>query len=296
MSQDKPQHNEPIRDASRPGAVRLQRWMADSGVASRRRCEELIREGKVRVNGQDVWDLPAWVVPSEDKVEVSGETLAQPDRPGKRTERLIYVMLYKPRYTVSTTADPDGRRTVLELVQHPSGVRLYPVGRLDYDTTGLVLMTNDGELANGLTHPRYGVHKTYRAIVKGLVEDDELRSLEEGVYLAERREGRTVGAQRTARVEMEVIKRDRDRTILDITLREGRNRQVRRMLAKVGHPVKKLTRTAMGPLRLKGLRLGEWRELTREEIQLLRRAVKGLPTGTERGPRRRRQVRRGSSR
>lgn len=284
--------DDPLKDASRPGAVRLQRWLADSGVASRRRCEELIREGQVRVNGQEVWDLPAWVVPHEDRIEVGGEPVERPSKPGRRTERLIYVMLYKPRYTVSTTADPDGRRTVLDLVEHPSGVRLYPVGRLDYDTMGLVLMTNDGDLANGLTHPRYGVHKTYRAIVKGLVEDDHLRSLEEGVYLAERREGRTVGAKRTAHVELEVVKRDRDRTILDITLREGRNRQVRRMLAKVGHPVKKLTRTAMGPLKLKGLRLGEWRELTRDEVRLLRMAVRGKAPAEDGRARRRRATRR----
>src|SRR5690606_16462727 len=122
----------------------------------------------------------------------------------------------------------------------PSGARLYPVGRLDYDTTGLILLTNDGEFANRLTHPRYGVHKTYRAVVKGKIEPEDVHHIEEGVYLAERKEGKTLGAKRTARVKIMVIKRDTERTLLELTLSEGRNRQVRRMLAQVGHPVKKL--------------------------------------------------------
>ena len=196
---------------------------------------------------------------------------------GKRIvteDRNVYLMLYKPRNTVTTSDDPDDRRTVLDLVDHPSGVRLFPVGRLDYDTMGLLLLTNDGELANGLTHPRYGITKTYRAVVKGALDDDAIAELERGIYLAHRTEGRTEGAERTMPVGIEIVRRDRDRTILDITLREGRNREVRRILAKSGCPVKKLTRTHMGTLKLKGLRLGEWRELTRVEVGALRRAVK----------------------
>lgn len=272
-----------LRDASREGAVRIQRFMADAGVASRRACEALIEEGRVLINGEKITDLPIFVVPGEDRVEVDGEPLrvhfdrSKSDR-GKATksvagERLVYVMLNKPRNTVTTVYDPDGRRTVIDLVEHPSGVRLFPVGRLDYDTMGLVLMTNDGELANRLTHPRYGVHKTYRAVVKGRIEDDAVEELEKGVYLAQRQEGRTVGAKRTAHVQMKIVKRDATRTLLELTLEEGRNRQVRRMLAKVGHPVKKLTRVGMGPLLLSKVALGEWRELSRDELARLKKAA-----------------------
>ncbi|HZW09810.1 MAG TPA: pseudouridine synthase [Phycisphaerales bacterium] len=250
------------------GRVRLQRFLADAGVASRRASELLIEEGRVKVNGKTVHDLPAFVRPGEDRVQVDGQPIAG-------SERHVYVMLNKPGRTLSTVEDEPGaaRRTVLDLVEHPSGVRLYPVGRLDYDTRGLVLLTNDGELANRLTHPRFGVEKTYHAVVKGYLEEDALARLEKGIYLAERREGRTVGATRAAHVGLKLIKRDRDRTVLELTLKEGRNRQVRRMLAAVGSPVKKLERVAMGPLQLKGLAVGEWRELTRVELQALRRAV-----------------------
>ncbi|TVQ76219.1 MAG: rRNA pseudouridine synthase [Phycisphaeraceae bacterium] len=256
--------NPGLRDAA--SGIRLQKAMADAGVGSRRRCEELIESGKVSVNGRIVRTLPAWVDPERDEIAVGGE-------PVGKVERHVYVMLYKPRHTVSTLHDPDERRTVAELVQHPSGARLYPVGRLDYDTMGLVLLTNDGEMANRLTHPRYEVHKTYRAIVKGSIEDEEIRQLERGIYLAVRREGKTVGGERTGGAHLRVVRRERERTILDITLTEGRNRQVRRMLAHVGHRVRKLTRIHMGPLTLKGLRLGEWRELTSREIQELRKAT-----------------------
>jgi pseudouridine synthase len=176
---------------------------------------------------------------------------------------------------VTTASDPDSRRTVLDLVRHPSGVRLFPVGRLDYDTQGLLLLTNDGELANRLTHPRYGIRKTYRALVKGRPDDQVLRELEQGVYLAQRKAGRTVGAERAAPVSLHVISADRDRSVVEVTLAEGRNRQVRRMLAGVGCPVKRLVRVSMGPLSLRGLAVGQWRELTRDEVRLLRKAAAG---------------------
>lgn len=274
--------------AEADGRVRLQRFLADAGVASRRASELLIEEGRVKVNGKAVRELPAFVTPGVDRVQVDGV-------PIERAERHIYVMLNKPGRTLSTVEDEPGaaRRTVLDLVKHPSGVRLYPVGRLDYDTRGLVLLTNDGELANRLTHPRFGIEKTYHAVVKGYVEEEALEKLEKGIYLAERRAGRTVGAARAAHVGLKLIKRDRDRTVLELTLKEGRNRQVRRMLAAVGSPVKKLERVAMGPLQLKGLAVGEWRELTKVELQALRRAAdkagrvaarSGASTAPTRGP------------
>ena len=256
-----------LADASR--GERLQRVMADAGVASRRACEALIEGGSVEVNGRLVTELPVWVDPEKDRIVVDG-------RPIRKTpERLLYVLLNKPPRTLTTAKDEPGseRRTVVSLVDHPERARLVPVGRLDYDTIGLLLMTNDGELVNRLTHPRYGVPKTYRAVVKGRVDPEAIGELEQGIFLAERREGRTVGAARTSRVELRVVFADRDRTTLEITLREGRNRQVRRMLAAVGFPVKKLERVGMGPLTLKGVPRGGWRELTAPEVKALRRAA-----------------------
>lgn len=258
-----------LKDAGR--GERLQRVLARAGVGSRRACEALIEAGEVEVNGEVVRDLPAWVDAERDRIVVEG-------RPLRKEERHVHVMLYKPKNYVTTTDDEAGRRTVLDLVEHPSGVRLYPVGRLDYDTMGLLLMTNDGELANRLTHPRYGMHKKYRAIVKGRMEDEQIEELERGVYMAVRREGQTVGAERTGESDIRIVRRDADRTILDVTLAEGRNRQVRRMLANVGFPVKKLTRIEMGPLKLKKLRVGEWRELSSGELAALRRAC-GMTRG-----------------
>jgi len=246
--------------------MRLHKMMAHAGVGSRRRCEDLIAEGRVAVNGRTVVTSPAWVDPERDEVTVGGKPIG--------TEgRNVYVMLYKPRRTVSTNSDPNGRRTATELVQHPSGVRLYPVGRLDYDTTGLLLMTNDGALANRLTHPRYGVHKTYRAVVKGQLTDEDATKLEEGIYLAQRKYGATLGGERLGAAQIAVVRREAERTILEITLTEGRNRQIRRLLAAVDCPVKKLTRVKLGPLALKGLRLGEWRELTPHEVRKLRKTA-----------------------
>ncbi len=245
---------------------RLQKVMAAAGVGSRRHCEDLIEAGAVAVNGEPVTTLPAWVDPQYDRITVEGRPIRQPTR-------FVYVMLNKPKHTVTTSDDPQGRRTPAELVQHPSGARLYPVGRLDQDTTGLLLLTNDGDLANRLAHPRYGVHKTYHATVRGELDEDAVRELENGLYLADRR-GVGGSARRTKPARIKLIRRDRGKSLLEVTLREGRNRQVRRMLANVGYPVRKLRRVKIGPLQLKGLALGEWRNLTTAEVRALRRAAK----------------------
>jgi pseudouridine synthase len=256
----------PLRDAEH--GERLQRVLADAGIGSRRDCEALIEAGKVRVNGQIVRTLPAWADPAVDDIIVNGRPLPAP-------ERHLYILLNKPTRTLTTAKDEPGadRRTVLDLVNHPAKAKLFPVGRLDYDTTGLLLLTNDGELANRLTHPRYGVPKTYRALVKGQIDEEALSKLAGGVVLTDRREGKTTGASRTGPVEVEIIHTAGDKTTLDVTIREGRNRQVRRMLASLGLSVKKLERTAMGPLRLRGVARGLWRELTRTELDRLRRAA-----------------------
>ena len=232
-------------------------------MASRRACEELIEDGHVTVNGDIVNTLPAWVDPDVDRITVG-------DRVIGRTRRNIYVMLFKPRGTVSTNRDPEGRRRAIDLINHPDKPRLFPVGRLDVESSGLLLLTNDGELANRLTHPRYGVHKGYEVTVGGRLDQEDIARLEKGIFLTGRDHQ---GGRRTSQSRLSILKRDRDRTRLFMELREGRNRQIRRMLANLGFPVKKLRRVRMGPIALKGLSPGEWRELTRGELAALRRAA-----------------------
>lgn len=260
--------------------------MASAGIGSRRACEALIEEGRVSVNDRVVRRLPAMVTPGVDRITIDGEPLerymprsvrqAYGRSRETRSHPLVYVMLYKPGATLTTMDDPDQRRTVSDLVRHPSGIRLFPIGRLDYDTLGLLILTNDGELTNRLTHPRYEIHKTYRAVVKGAISPEQIEKLRAGTYLSDRRGGRTVGASRTKGVDLTIVRTEPQRTILDITLKEGRNRQVRRMLADVGCPVRKLVRIAMGPLLLKGVKAGEWRDLTSREVKLLRDAAFGV--------------------
>lgn len=255
-----------LKDATR--GERLQRVMADAGVASRRDCERLIEDGCVEVNGSVVTELPAWVDAEADRIVVNGRVL-----PGR--SRLIYVLLNKPPRVLTAARDEPGadRTTVVDLVKYPGDVTLFPVGRLDFETTGLVILTNDGEMANRLTHPRYGVPKHYRAVVKGQMGEAAARELEAGIKLTDRRDGKTVGASKTMPVGVRVVHVERDRTVVDVTLYEGRNRQVRRMLAAIGHEVKSLERRGMGPLQLKGVARGSWRELTAAEVRALRRAT-----------------------
>lgn len=228
--------------------MRLAKYLAHCGVASRRAAEVLIADGRVTVAGETVRD-PARDVDGSDPVTVDGDVIGLPD------ERLVYVV-NKPRGVVSTAKDTHGRRTVVELV--PSERRLYPVGRLDADTSGLILLTDDGELANHLMHPRHEVPKTYRARVTGQpVGDRALRELRAGVELDD---GRTLPA---------TVSQPRP-GVLEITLREGRKRQVRRMCDAVGHPVVKLERIAYGPLKLGGLKPGDHRRLGAAEVAALR--------------------------
>jgi pseudouridine synthase len=231
-----------------PEGERLQKFLAAAGVASRRHAEVLIRQGRVTVNG-DVAQLGMRVEPS-DVVRVNGIEV------GPQAPR--YVMLNKPPKTVTTSDDPQGRPTVVDLV--PSDVRLYAVGRLDADTTGLLLLTNDGELAHRLMHPSFGVDKTYRCLCEGSVSDATARKLSAGVELED---------GPTAPAKCRVIQRDGEQSIVDLTIHEGRNRQVRRMLAHVGHPVVALGRTHYGPLSLGDLSMGAHRDLSQQEIRRL---------------------------
>jgi pseudouridine synthase len=225
--------------------VRLNRYLASAGVGSRRAVDELIRAGRVTVNGE-VGELGA-AVGDGDVVAVDGRPVAP--------QELAYLMLHKPSGVVTTASDPQNRRTVVDLVESPQ--RVYPVGRLDRDTTGLLLLTNDGELANRLAHPRHGVDKTYVVEVEGDPPSDAIRRLAEGVELDD-------GPTAPARARRLGAGR------LELVIHEGRNRQVRRMCEAVGHPVRRLHRTAYGPLELGALAPGRWRPLTAEEVAALR--------------------------
>jgi len=226
---------------------RLQKFLSRAGVASRRQAEGLIVEGKVKVNGRVVTELGVKIDPDKDRVQVEGKRVRLPSAP-------VTFMLHKPYGYISTTDDPQGRRTVMDLAPQEQG-RLYPVGRLDYDATGLMLLTNDGELAQRLTHPRYQVPRTYRVSVVGEMPAPALAKLARGIEL----DGRPVST------EVKLIKSGRGKTILEITVWEGRYHLIKRLLEDVGHPVLKLKRIAFGPLRLGRLARGVCRPLTRQE-------------------------------
>ncbi len=278
-----------LRDASR--GIRLQKALAEAGVASRRACEQLIEAGRVRVNGQRVTELPAWVDPRQDTIEVDGEAIARPSRKGRHGTRHTYLMLHKPRSVISTNRDPEGRRRVIDLIPStalPGRPRLFPVGRLDADSTGLILLTDDGELTQRLTHPRYEVAKHYLVSIKGRVSEDDLERLRRGIYLAPPRDAppgrkppaksrhpraRRASVERVRVVRHETDRARGDRTTLAITLREGQNREIRRLLARLGFKVRRLKRVGIGPLRLKGLAVGQWRPLTPTELSQLRKAA-----------------------
>jgi 23S rRNA pseudouridine2605 synthase len=253
---------------------RLQKVLAAAGVASRRACEDLIAEGRVTVNGE-VAELGRKVDRTTDRVELDGERVnVDPDR--------VYLMLNKPQGVLSTVDDPDGRPTVLDLVNLPQ--RLYPVGRLDQDTEGLLLLTNDGELTNGLLHPSRQVERWYVALVPGPVKPRALAALREGVELED-------GIARPKRVK--VLEEGKGKALLEVVMTEGRKREVRRMLAEIGLPVERLARVRFGDIDLGELRQGKWRFLTPAEVGTLHAAAEA---GERRGLTAEQRARRQASR
>ncbi|MFM1652769.1 pseudouridine synthase [Brevibacillus sp. B_LB10_24] len=238
---------------------RLQKVLAQAGVASRRRCEELIIQGRVEVNGTVIRELGTKVDPLRDRITVDGRQI--------RREEHLYLLLNKPRGVITSLSDPQGRRVVTDLL---TGIdeRVYPVGRLDYDTSGLLLLTNDGDLANRLAHPSYEIDKVYRAFVRGIPSEDSLRRLAEGVLLED---GMTAPGQ----ASLVVADPTRNRAVIELTIHEGKNRQVRRMCEAVGHPVLALERIRLGFLTLEGVKRGRFRHLTDEEVARLQQELTG---------------------
>jgi len=244
---------------------RLQKVLSQAGIASRRASEKLIADGRVTVNGQTVREMGIKADPAVDDIRVDGRRLKGP-------QRARYILLNKPSGYVTTRSDPQRRRTVLDLL---SGVReyVYPVGRLDYDTEGLLLLTNDGDLAARLTHPRHGVERTYEARVAGMPNQEAIDRLRHGVPLDGRRTQPATVVLLNKAPATRLAGRRVPEGVLLITIREGRNRQVRRMCEAVGHPVRKLVRRQIGPIRDRQLKPGEWRDLRPEEIRALQKAA-----------------------
>ncbi|GAB6165603.1 hypothetical protein JCM19992_16030 [Thermostilla marina] len=244
---------------------RLQKVLAAAGLGSRRQCEELITTGRVEVDGKVVTKLGTRVDPTRQKIRVDGTPVKQPQR--------VYYMVNKPDGVVCTSRDPSGRPRVIDMVP-ADRQRLYTIGRLDLHSEGLILVTNDGELTQRLTHPRFGVPKTYVVQVAGTPEREVLAKLKRGIHLAE-------GIARVSRVR--VRKRHKQSTILELELREGKNREIRRILARVGHKVMRLKRIAVGPVRLGRLAVGHWRPLSSEEVAALRAAAGLTRTENQQG-------------
>jgi 23S rRNA pseudouridine2605 synthase len=240
---------------------RLQKIIAHAGFASRRAAEAMIREGRVTVNGKVVTELGSKADPARDHIKVDGKLITRP-------EEHRYILLYKPREVMTTLDDPQGRRTVIELIK---GVRerIYPVGRLDYHSEGLILLTNDGTLGNKLTHPQHGWVKTYHVKVRGVPEQRLIDKLQRGI---------TIEGKRTLPCEIERMKttgrsigksEDEGNSWYEVRLREGRTQQIRKMFQAVGHPVSKLRRVAIGPIADPKLSAGDWRELSPKEVKML---------------------------
>jgi len=231
---------------------RLQKILASSGVASRRKCEQLIRDGAVRVNDKVMDNLPAFADPDEDIITVNGRKIKQAPK--------VYFLLNKPKGVVCTNSDPQARTKAIDLVLGRQ--RVFCAGRLDVDSTGLILVTNDSELTNKLTHPRYELSKTYVVTVNGKIEAGQVEKLKQGIWLAE---------AKTKRSSVRVLKRGPNESVLQLVIRQGLNRQVRRMLAKVGLKLKSLKRTKIGTIDVKGIGIGKYRPLKKSELAYLKR-------------------------
>ena len=236
------------------GKQRLQKVLASAGIDSRRNCEELILEGRVGVNRKVVDELPVFVDPEKDVITVDGKRIKDVER--------VYFLLNKPKGVICTNADPQRRSLAIDLID--TQARIFTVGRLDIDTTGAIILTNDSILANRLTHPRYELAKTYEVIVRESIEPGSLEKLKKGIWLSEGKTGRSA---------IKIIRRDKTGSIVQIVIKQGLNRQVRRMFASIGYKVKTMKRTQIGNLDIKGMRLGAYKKLTKSQIAYLYKAT-----------------------
>ena len=232
--------------------MRINKYIAQAGIASRRKADQLIESGNVKINGA-VMREPGYDVKEGDKVVVNGRLI-------EKKQKLIYVLVNKPMGMVTTASDDKDRATVMDIV-NDIDERLFPVGRLDYNTTGALIMTNDGDLTYRVTHPKHELGKTYRVLVKGVLSDERARKLRNGV---------DIGGYVTGKAKVKIIKGGAGSTVVEITIHQGKNPPVRKMFAAVGNPVQELERIAIGEIRLGHLRPGHYRKLTREEIEYLK--------------------------
>ncbi|AGB18955.1 pseudouridine synthase [Thermoanaerobacterium thermosaccharolyticum] len=231
---------------------RLQKYLAECGIASRRKSEQLILDGKIKVNGTVIKNLGIKIDPDKDIVEYDGRVVA-------KVQHNIYIMLNKPTGFITTVKDQFGRPSVLDIIKIKD--RIYPVGRLDYDTSGLLLLTNDGDIANKLMHPKHEIDKVYIAKIRGIPDDKDLDRFRNGLLLDNRL---------TAKAKIEILKKINNDALVKIVIHEGRNRQIRRMCELIGHPVMTLKRIKIGDLELGNLKVGQWRYLSGEEVQYLK--------------------------
>lgn len=232
---------------------RLQKYIANSGVTSRRKAEELILSGHVKVNGITITELGTKVEPAKDVVMVDNKIITE-------AQQFVYLKLYKPEGYVTTVKDQFNRKTVIDLINIKD--RIYPIGRLDYNTSGLLLLTNDGDLANKLLHPKYKIYKIYVAEVTGQISLDSIEKLKKGVI---------IDGYKTAPAKIKLLNHNQNSSIVQVSIYEGKNRQVRKMLDSVGHTVKKLERVSFGEITLDNLKTGQWKFLSKEEIKYLKK-------------------------
>ncbi len=249
-----PKKTKKTKSSAPAGQQRLQKILAASGIDSRRKCETLILEHAVSVNGEIVNELPAFADPEKDDIRVDGQRI-------KQTKK-VYFLLNKPKGVICTSSDPQKRQKAVDLVDCPE--RVVCVGRLDIDTTGAIILTNDSELVNHLTHPKYELPKTYQIVVRGRVEGADVEKLKKGVWLAE---GKTQGAA------VKIIRRSHAETTLQVVISQGLNRQIRRMFSQLGFKVKLLKRTQIGDIVLKGIAAGNYKRLTKPQLAYLKRAT-----------------------
>ncbi len=236
------------------GKQRLQKILASAGIDSRRKCEEIILEGAVTVNGTLVNELPAFADPAVDDIRVDGQRIQQ--------SKKVYFLLNKPKGVICTNADPMNRSRAIDLIDCPE--RIFCVGRLDVDTTGAIILTNDSELTNRLTHPRYELPKTYQVKLRGRMEGEEIEKLKKGVWLSE---------GKTERAAVKVLRKTNEETLLEVSIRQGLNRQIRRTFAHLGYKVMALKRTQIGNIVLKGIAVGSYKRLTNTQIAYLKKAT-----------------------